>query len=62
MLALFIFLGLGFFLFIVWLILAICGMSRSNPTLLGIVVSLLIGMLPLYLILCFFGLMGERRA
>ena len=45
----------------IYLLLALIGLSRSNPTLTGVVVSLVIGMLPLYLILCFFGIMGEPR-
>ncbi len=35
--------------------------SRNQPTMKGVVISLIIGMLPLYLILCFFGVMGEER-
>lgn len=33
----------------------------NNPTWEGIIISALIGMLPLYLILCFLGYMGEER-
>ena len=33
--------------------------TRNSPTLEGIAISALLGMLPLYLVLCFFGIMGE---
>lgn len=33
----------------------------NNPTWEGIIISALIGLLPLYLILCFLGYMGEER-
>ena len=33
----------------------------NNPTWRGIIISALIGMLPLYLVLCFLGAMGEDR-
>lgn len=35
--------------------------SSNQPTMKGVIISLIIGMLPLYLILCFFGVMGEER-
>lgn len=35
--------------------------SKNQPTMKGVIISLLIGMLPLYLILCCFGVMGEER-
>lgn len=35
--------------------------NRNTPTWHGIIISALIGCLPLYLVLCFFGLMGERK-
>ena len=53
--------GLGIVIFVIWAIMAIIGSSNSNPTLLGVVVCLMLGVLPLYLILCFFGIMGEPR-
>ena len=34
---------------------------QKNPTWEGIIISALIGMLPLYLILCYFGYMGDDR-
>lgn len=61
MIGLLLFLVLGAILFVLWLILAILGCSRCNPTLLGVVVSLFLGVLPIYLILCFFGLMGDEK-
>lgn len=54
-------LGLGIVIFVVWAIMAIIGSSKSNPTLQGVVLSMILGVLPLYLILCFFGIMGEPR-
>ncbi len=33
----------------------------NTPTWKGIIISALIGMLPLYLVLCFFGVMGEDK-
>lgn len=35
--------------------------GQNNPTWTGIIVSALLGMLAFYLILCFFGVMGEKR-
>lgn len=46
--------------FIALIVSAIKG-SRNQPTMKGVIISLIIGMLPLYLILCFFGVMGEER-
>ena len=48
-------------LLVLWLLLTILGSARCNPTFSGVVISLMLGMLPLYLILCFFGLMGDER-
>ena len=45
----------------VLLFLAIKYGGRNNPTWTGIIVSAIFGLLPLYLVLCFFGLMGEER-
>lgn len=48
------------------LVCAICvvttvlGWARCNPTFKGVIISLIFGVLPLYLILCFLGLMGEE--
>ena len=52
---------LGGAFFVLWLILALLGLSRRNPTVTGVIISLLFGVLPLYLILCFFGLMGDEK-
>ena len=35
--------------------------GRNTPAWRGIIISAIVGMLPLYLILCFFGVMGEER-
>ncbi len=35
--------------------------ARKNPTWKGIIISAILGLLPFYLILCFFGLMGEQK-
>lgn len=35
--------------------------TRNNPTWTGIIVSAVLGLLVPYLVLCFFGLMGEER-
>lgn len=37
------------------------GCARKIPTWKGIIGSTIFGLLPLYLILCFFGLMGDER-
>ena len=34
----------------------------NTPTWKGIIISALLGMLPLYLVLCFFGVMGEDKS
>jgi hypothetical protein len=33
----------------------------NTPTWKGIIISAILGMLPLYLVLCFFGIMGEEN-
>ena len=45
---------------IVLLILAICGSWRNRPTWTGIIISAMLGCLGFYLVLCFFGIMGEE--
>lgn len=35
--------------------------SRNTPTWEGIIISAIIGLLPLYLVLCFLGYMGEYK-
>lgn len=35
--------------------------AAKNPTWKGIIISALVGLLPLYLIFCFLGWMGEER-
>ena len=51
----------GIIAFIIWIIKCIINSATNNPTLLGIIVSCLIGMLPFYLFLCWIGWMGEER-
>ena len=60
--------GLFFILFVVgviyltiWAIKAIIRSTAHVPTWTGIIISAVLGMLPFYLILCFFGIMGEPR-
>ena len=49
------------FMIIIGFISAIfCG-TRNTPTWHGIIISAIIGMLPLYLILCFLGIMGRSK-
>ena len=50
-----------FIAFIVLVIKAIINGAKNNPTWKGVIISAILGMLPLYLILCFFGVMGEER-
>lgn len=57
------------FFFLLLLIVGVCvvfyfvvrNSSRNTPTWRGIIISAILGMLPMYLILCFFGVMGEER-
>jgi Na+-driven multidrug efflux pump len=35
--------------------------TRNTPTWNGIIISALLGCLPIYLVLCFFGVMGEEK-
>ena len=45
--------------FTVWVILSILGRSKNRASCLGLVLSLLIGCLGWYLLLCFFGILGD---
>lgn len=47
--------------FIVLLVKGLIAIARHTPTWKGIIISAILGLLPLYLILCFFGLMGEDK-
>lgn len=47
--------------FIVLLVKGLIAIARNTPTWKGIIISAILGLLPLYLILCFFGLMGEDK-
>ncbi len=48
-------------IFVVVLIKSIIRAGHNTPTWTGIIISALLGMLAFYLILCFFGWMGEER-
>ena len=52
---------LGVIYLVVWAIKAIIRSATNVPTWEGIIISAILGMLPFYLFLCFFGLMGEAR-
>jgi len=46
---------------IVLVIVAIFCSWKNFPTLTGIIISSIMGCLPFYLILCYFGFMGEEK-
>ena len=56
-------------LFAIIMIIALLGLimqiiissASSNPTWHGVIISAILGMLPLYLILCWFGFMEKKR-
>jgi len=48
-------------LLLVGLLMLIIKGPANNPTWKGIIISALVGLLPLYLIFCFLGWMGEER-
>lgn len=48
-------------LIIIGIIKVISKGPSNNPTWKGIIISAIFGMLPLYLICCFLGWMGEER-
>lgn len=54
-----------FFIFLVLIIIVVVKMINNarwnTPTWRGIIISALLGALPLYLFLCFLGYMGEER-
>ena len=52
---------IGIICLVVWAIQAIIRSATYVPTWEGIIISAILGMLPLYLVLCFFGVMGEVR-
>jgi hypothetical protein len=45
--------------FTVWVILSILGRSKNRASCLGLVLSSLLGCLGWYLLLCFFGILGD---
>ena len=46
---------------IIGVIIILINGPKNDPTWTGIIISALIGMLPLYLVLCFLGVMGDER-
>lgn len=52
---------IGTLYIVIWAIKTIIRSATNMPTWSGIIISTIVGILPLYLILCFFGLMGEKR-
>ena len=52
---------LGILYLFIWAIKAIIRSATNLPTWSGIIISAILGMLPFYLILCYFGIMGEKR-
>lgn len=59
--SLYILFAFGVLYLIVWAIKAIIRSATHMPTWTGIIISAILGMLPFYLFLCFFGIMGEKR-
>lgn len=53
--------AIGFIYLVIWVIKALIRSAANMPTWEGIIISAILGMLPLYLILCYFGIMGEKR-
>ena len=45
----------------IWVIKALIRNATNMPTWEGIIISAILGMVPFYFILCFFGIMGEKR-
>jgi hypothetical protein len=52
---------LGIVYLVVWAIKEIIRSATNVPTWEVIIISSILGMLPFYLFLCFFGIMGEVR-
>ena len=50
-----------FVLFLVVFIKWIIKSAANTPSWTGIIISAILGCLPFYLVLCFFGIMGEER-
>lgn len=46
---------------VIALIVSAIKYSKNQPTMKGVIISLIFGLLPLYLILCICGKMGEER-
>ena len=54
-------LTIGLVALIIGIIKALIRNARNTPTWKGIIISAILGLLGFYLILCFFGVMGEER-
>ncbi len=52
---------IGVIAIVIWFMKGLIRNATNSPTWEGIIISALIGMLPMYLILCYFGVMGEKR-
>ena len=52
---------LFFIVIIIVIVKSIVNAGQNTPTWTGIIISALLGMLVFYLVLCFFGWMGEKR-
>lgn len=52
---------IGFIYLAIGVIKALIRSATNMPTWEGIIISAILGMLPFYLILCYFGIMGEKR-
>jgi hypothetical protein len=52
---------IGVIYLVIWAIKAIIRSATNVPTWEGIIISAILGMLPFYLFLCFFGIMGESQ-
>lgn len=49
---------IDFIYLVIWVIKALIRSATNMPTWEGFIISAILGMLPFYLILCFFGIMG----
>lgn len=51
----------GIIAFLIWIIKVIINSATNIPSWKGIIISVLLGMLPFYLFLCWLGWMGDER-
>jgi len=52
--------AIGIIALVIWVIKGLTRNTTNTPTWEGIIISAILGMLPFYLFLCFFGIMGEN--